>query len=189
MVLGKLLADLKKNKLAESTLVLVVGDHGEAFGRHDQISHGRKIYEENLHVPCIMIHPSLKGESINTVGGLVDIAPTLASLMNLKAPEGWLGTDLFSSSHPNRAFFFAPWSDYLFGYREGNRKYIFNATKNHTEIYDLDLDPQETKNLAELYPQDVVTAHYRLAAWTQYVNKNIEKITSGNKNEVALGAR
>src|SRR5207237_5760195 len=58
LVLGNLLSELKRKGLFESTLVVVIGDHGEAFGRHDQTTHASKIYEENLHIPCVFINPS-----------------------------------------------------------------------------------------------------------------------------------
>src|SRR5437870_3804978 len=49
--IGKVLKVLEERGLAESTLVVVVGDHGEAFGRHKQFTHASKVYEENVHVP------------------------------------------------------------------------------------------------------------------------------------------
>jgi lipoteichoic acid synthase len=176
LILGKLLADLEKNDLAASTLVIVVGDHGEAFGRHEQVSHGRKIYEENLHVPCIFINPAFTGQRFSKVGGLVDIAPTILGLLGRPSPVQWQGNDLFVENSRPRAYFFAPWSDYLFGYREANRKYIYNATKNTTEIYDLATDQLESNDLSGLYPSEVVAAHQRLAAWTQYVNASTASI-------------
>lgn len=172
-VLGKLLDELKRNGLSESTLVVVIGDHGEAFGRHDQTTHASKIYEENVHVPCVFINPMFKGERISEVGGLVDIAPTIMSMLDLPQAELWQGTDILTPVKNKRVYFFAPWSDYYFGYREGNRKYIFNATKNITEIYDLSTDPYETNNLAPQLAGEVEHSHHCLAAWAQYNNRFI----------------
>jgi len=169
-VLGNIIENLKQAHLFESTLIVVIGDHGEAFGRHDQITHCRKIYEENLHIPCILINPFLKEERKSEIGGMIDIAPTIMSLLGFESPLEWQGEDLFAKTKSSRVFFFAPWSDYLFGYREGNFKYIYNATKNETEIYDLKNDPQEKYNLAKENYKKIQISHKRLAGWIQYVN-------------------
>jgi lipoteichoic acid synthase len=179
MVLGKIVRQLKERKLYESTLLVVVGDHGEAFGRHGQITHARKIYEENLHVPCVFINPAFEQQKLASVGGLIDVAPTVLNVLGYQAPEQWLGENLFAINQNKRVYFFAPWSDFLFGYREGNFKYIYNATKNVTEIYNLQRDPHETKNLAPDLPWEVELCHQRLAAWTQHVNQFMGHTLSG----------
>jgi arylsulfatase A-like enzyme len=72
--LGYLLRFLEEHDLAASTLVVVVGDHGEAFGRHDQYGHASYIYEENVHVPLLFINPErFNGEAYDQIGGLEPI--------------------------------------------------------------------------------------------------------------------
>jgi arylsulfatase A-like enzyme len=180
-VLGKLMEDLKKNHLLESTLVVIIGDHGEAFGRHGQTTHASGIYEENVHIPCLFINPGFKEERNQNPGGIVDIAPTIMNILELPASPKWQGENLFTADKNKRIYFFSPWSDYLFGYREDDRKYIFNATKNTTEIYDLKTDPYETKNLADQYPSDVEKCHECLAAWTQYSNKFMDTLLNSGR--------
>jgi hypothetical protein len=156
----------------KDTLVVVVGDHGEAFGRHGQSGHASMVYEENVHVPFVLINPRLfKGETFDAVGGVVDVAPTVLDLMALPAPPRWQGRSLFDPGRGGRTYFFAPWSDYLFGMREGNLKTIYNATTGSHELYDLSADPRETKNLAADMPDVVAGAQRRLAAWVQYQGK------------------
>jgi lipoteichoic acid synthase len=185
-VFGQMMSQLKKEKLLESTLVVVVGDHGEAFGRHGQISHGRMIYEENLHVPCMMINPAFKNTKNAEVAGMVDVAPTIMNVLGLEQPQEWQGESLLAEKQNKRAYFFAPWSDFLFGYREGNQKYIYNATKNITEIYDLSEDPEEQENLASFLPGEIDLCHQRLAAWAQYVNTYMLKtLTTPDKKQLA----
>ncbi len=50
-------------------------------------------------------------------------------------------------------FFFNPYSDYLFGCRDGKYKFIYNATKNTFALYNLEADPYETINIAGQLPQ------------------------------------
>jgi hypothetical protein len=94
-------------------------------------------------------------------------------VLGLPPPATWQGQSLLGA-HSSRTFFFAVWSDYLFGFREGNQKFIFNASSNKVEIYDLAADPQEMQNLVGQTPDSVITAGLRsLAAWVQHHDEYI----------------
>ena len=81
---------LTEAQIADETLVVVVGDHGEAFGRHSQLSHAGGIYEENCHVPLMFINAKrFHGERYQTIGGLVDIAPTAMALLGRPPAGSW----------------------------------------------------------------------------------------------------
>lgn len=106
-VLGKLLRALEERGLEPSTLVVVVGDHGEAFGRHNQTTHASKLYQENVHVPLMLINSSLfSGEQWPMIGGLIDLAPTILDVLGLAAPDEWQGRSLWSVARSGRAYFF-----------------------------------------------------------------------------------
>ncbi|MEE8508428.1 MAG: hypothetical protein V3T07_05130, partial [Myxococcota bacterium] len=141
-----------------------------------QYVHASKIYEENVHVPLILINPRLfNGEESRVIAGLIDIAPTVLHLLDVPIPGKWQGRSLFSEDRSPRVYFFSPWSDSLFGYREGDRNFIFNATADEFEVYDLLDDPEEAINLAESVDTEVVLQ--RLAAWVQYQNSLAERLT------------
>lgn len=174
--LGKILSALEAKGLADSTLVVVVGDHGEAFGRHDQYTHACKIYEENVHIPLLLINPQLfHGEEETALGNMADIAPTVLHVLGLPLPGEWQGRSLLGEDRRERVYFFATWSEYLFGYREGNRKCIFNASENRYEVYDLSSDPLEETNLASRSPELVKMIPQRLAAWVQYQDRLMKR--------------
>lgn len=171
-VLGRLLRWLEKRGLSESTLVVVVGDHGEAFGRHDQWGHASRIYEENIHVPLFLINKRLfRGEEYSTPGGLIDVAPTVMDILDLPMHAQRQGRSLFRKNRTDRVYFFSPWSSYLFGFRQKNLKFIFNASNNTSEVYDLNRDPEEKQNLAAHLPEFVSEGKMRLAAWVQFQNR------------------
>ncbi len=175
-LVGKLLQFLQEHTLLDSTLVVVVGDHGEAFGQHGQYGHASKIYEENLHVPLVFIQPKIfTGEDNPVVGGLIDLAPTILHLLNLPIPSLWQGESLLQPQRRGRVYFFAPWSTSLFGFREGTRKLIYDATHQRYEVYDLSKDPTETTNQAPQWPEFVSQGHQRLAAWVQYHEKFLKE--------------
>lgn len=177
--LGKVLRVLEEKGLIESTLVLLTSDHGEAFGQHSGQHHHGTIYEEVVHVPLIMINRRLfSGEENPVIGGLIDIAPSVMDLLNLSMPENWQGRSLFSVDRTERVYFFAPWSDHIFGYRENDFKFVFNATKNDYEVYNIQEDPYETKNLINLSNSEIKIIQHRLASWVQYQDKLFKKLIS-----------
>ncbi|HTL27833.1 MAG TPA: sulfatase [Tepidisphaeraceae bacterium] len=178
--LGWTIDTLEKKGLLDSTLVLVLGDHGEAFGQHGQFGHGAWIYDENVRIPLLLINPKLfHGERHKLVGGLCDLAPTIFDILNLPPAGAWQGRSLFAGDRPNRVYFFAPWSDLVFGLRDGDQKFIYNATHNTWEMFDLSKDPRELKSIAGTHPKQVGTALYRMAAWVQYQKAFHEKLIKG----------
>jgi arylsulfatase A-like enzyme len=178
---GMLMNGLQKRNILKSTLVIVVGDHGEAFGTHDQTGHGSKIYEENISIPCLIYNPMLcSGKTENKITSLIDIAPTIAHIVGIQKPKAWEGKSLFANTNDDRAFFICPYSDFLFGTRTGNWKYIYNATTNEDELYDLEKDPKELKNIAAQH-RDIVKREYEmLGAWIQYHNRLMSSLNIKN---------
>ena len=155
--------------MLDSTLVVVVGDHGEAFGQHGHYVHGIDLYEEEIHVPLMLINRRLfHGETDSTLGGMIDVAPTILDLLGGPAPASFQGRSLFDSDRMGRVYLYTPRSKVLFGYREGARKFIYDAGADATELYDLHTDPGESLNVAGRSPGITLLGKQRLAAWVQY---------------------
>jgi lipoteichoic acid synthase len=167
--LGKLLRRLDARGLLDSTLVVVVGDHGEAFGQHGNAFH-RYLFEEEVRVPLLLINRRLfHGEADSVLGGTIDIAPTVLDLLGRRLPGEWQGRSLFETRRPGRVYLFGPYSG-LFGYREGSRKLIYDAIADRSVLYDLASDPREARDVAGNHPAAVQEGRERLAAWVQYQN-------------------
>lgn len=80
---------LKTAGLAESTLLLTFGDHGQAFGEHrGNYVHSKELYRETLHVPMFILHPTRLGlpARIAQLGGLVDVMPTALDILGINGP-------------------------------------------------------------------------------------------------------
>lgn len=171
-IFGALMRSLQQQGMLEHTLVLFIADHGEAFGTHDQKNHGSRIYEENVHIPCVLINPTLfNGERDKAIHGMVDIAPTIAHIAGLAKPAGWQGHSLLGREKRGRTFFVSPYTDLLIGTRSGEWKYIYNVDTRAAELYNLKKDPRELNNVVENYPAVVKNEHELLTGWFQYVHK------------------
>ena len=83
--LGRLLNRLTELQAQEDLFVIVTSDHGEAFREHGLLFHGRTLYNEEIRVPLFIKGPSMPTTDVLTPVGLVDLAPTIRSLVGLPA--------------------------------------------------------------------------------------------------------
>lgn len=155
---GRLLDRLKKNGLDERTIIVVVGDHGESLGEHQERTHGYTIYDATVHVPLIIRLPGTERpvRRISTPVSLVDVLPTLADALQFKVPATCSGRTLLpacrgadlpvrgcysESDHPFEEGGAAPLRSLIVD----NWKYIRSPKP---ELYDRQADPRELQNLA-----------------------------------------
>jgi lipoteichoic acid synthase len=174
--LGRLFAALRERGIADDTLVVVTGDHGEAFADpHDQQGHGFSVYQEEVNVPFMIWNPRLFPETkhLANIGGHVDLNPTLADILDVPTPAEWQGHSLFETERPERTFFVASVDDYILGMREGTWKYVFEATSGTESLYDLKADPSEQRNALTLEPERARRMRQRVAAWIDFEDQFI----------------
>ncbi|MER8981149.1 sulfatase-like hydrolase/transferase [Mesorhizobium sp. M0491] len=184
--LGQILDSLKQSGKLDSTLVVILGDHGEAFGEHGNYVHASALYEENIHIPLIMINKQLFHDDVaHAVGGIIDIAPTILDILGLPLPRSWQGHSLFSEQRPNKTFFFIPWSGFQFGYREDDRKVTFNATTGSIEAYDLKTDPTEKVNLIKAGTGDRTAILQPIAGWVQSQKRRVADMIADATKDAA----
>jgi len=167
---GRLLAALRTRGLYQDALLVVVADHGEAFGEHGELSHGLLLYDDTVHVPLLIKLPGERAHhlAVESRVGLVDIAPTLLEELGISPPPVMQGASLLESmkrvasqaitarsrpasgadrseyaetGYPHRAF---GWSS-LRSWRAGKYLYIDAPER---ELYDQSTDPGDLHNLA-----------------------------------------
>jgi arylsulfatase A-like enzyme len=185
---GRLLDELQRRGLADDTLVVITGDHGEAFGTpHDVWGHGTSVFEEGVHVPLVIWNPRLfkslptSARRLPQLGGHVDLNPTVADLLQLPADPSWQGRSLFDPDHPDRAYFFSCTGDCLLAVREDHFKYVYNATLARETLYDLAHDPTEQTDVAAAHPQLCDTFRQRITAWVRHENAHYANLLSEEK--------
>jgi lipoteichoic acid synthase len=147
--------DLERRGLAQDTVVAITGDHGEVFGQHGQRVHSFGIYQENVRVPVVLLHPSLAAgpRRYADVSQQIDLPATLLGMLDVPAHESWQGRDLLHEGALPRAYFFSTGNEVLLGLREGNLKYHYHVTGGHEELFDLAADPRESVNVAARHPE------------------------------------
>lgn len=168
--LGRLFEAVRRAGLEKDTLVVITGDHGQAFGYpHDSYTQGRTVYEEDVHVPLMFWFPRIyqSARRSNTIGAHIDLAPTIADLAGMPSMAEWQGRSLFDKGRVPRAYFYVAEERFALGIREDNWKYIVDLREGIEQLYDLERDPTERQNLASAYPERCARLRQRLAAWTE----------------------
>jgi lipoteichoic acid synthase len=161
-----LVADLyewmKQRGVAERTLLLVLGDHGEAFGEHaGNYGHAAFIYDENVHIPCFILHPHRLGlpRHIEQLGSQVDLRATIVDILGLSDPGPGDGMSLLREDPERLVANFTENGVTRFGVRDARFSYIYTPHVNLEQVFDRRNDPGETRNIAAREP--VLTARYR----------------------------
>lgn len=147
--------------LSPSALVAVTADHGEGLGEHGAPFHGTNLTQSQLHVPLIVAGPGIAPGRHAEATGLIDLAPTLLELAGFEVPSQLEGRSLAAL---------------LWGQRPSGEGYAFAAMirdrsvaeervalvrgrwklirgPHGLELYDLDADPNELRNLAGSAPE------------------------------------
>jgi len=75
--IGAFLDELRERELPEETLVVVTADHGDLFGEHGLDGHPRRLYEELLHVPMLLIGDGVSSGGIEAPASTLDVVPTV----------------------------------------------------------------------------------------------------------------
>jgi arylsulfatase A-like enzyme len=96
-LLADLVSYLREHALLERTLLVVTSDHGEAFGEHGRLGHGRDLHDELLRVPLVLVGAgplAEPGRVLDASVGLIDLFPTFFELNGLREPPGTRGRSL-----------------------------------------------------------------------------------------------
>ncbi|MBW2289940.1 MAG: sulfatase [Deltaproteobacteria bacterium] len=168
--IGRFFEWLREHGWLEDTLVIVTSDHGEEFLEHGGLLHGNSHYQEMLHIPLILGGAGIPaGRRIGAAVSLVDIAPTIFSVLEIPSPPGMDGADLrplWQEPQPvasERLVFAEAGPGELRSVRSGRSKLITQGPTGPAELYDLANDPAETQDLAAERPELVAALEAEIA--------------------------
>ena len=178
---GRIVEALKARGLYDNSVILFVSDHGDMLGDH---YHWRKTYayEGSSHVPFIVRYPSgmktrvRRGDVRDEVVELRDILPTFLDAAGAAVPEGVDGRSVLELlRNPKRT----PWREAIdiehsacygpnTGYvalTDGRLKYIWFYNRGEEQLFDLSVDPYETRDVheSESYASALATFRRRMA--------------------------
>lgn len=141
--------------MRDDTIIVFAGDNGLAVGRHGLLGK-QNLYEHSVHVPLVICGPGIKaGEKRDAFVYLQDIFPTLCGLAELPVPFTVEGKSLVpairSPKTKIRESLSFAYMDYQRAVRGDRYKLIEYAVngKRTTQLFDLQDDPWETKNLSD----------------------------------------
>jgi arylsulfatase A-like enzyme/tetratricopeptide (TPR) repeat protein len=189
-LVGRLDAALLRLGLKPDTLLVVTSDHGEGLGEHGENAHGFFVYQSTLRVPLLLRGPGIPpGTRLTVTARTTDLLPTALDLLGVRTPAGTKleGRSLAAPLRGGGALPEAPayaesllpllhfgWSD-LRCLREGRFKYI---EAPRPELYDLQQDPGETRDLARAEPSRAEAMRAALAAYVE-AERSAVKSTAG----------
>ena len=151
---GRVLDAVDASPYAANTIIVYAADSGVARGSHGLIGK-QNLYEHSMRVPLIVAGPGIAADKRSeAMCYLFDVLPTLGKLCGVTTPPGSNGRELAAvlkdPSQSARPFL-------MFGYRsiqkalsDGRWKLIRYPHVDRTQLFDLQADPYETKDLSTL---------------------------------------
>ncbi len=150
--IGSILEWLKQLQLDEHTLIVVTADHGQEFGEHHKIAEHAQLYDELLHVPLMIVGPSVpSGPPLTQFASSIDIMPTVLELLDIPIPYTVRGVSLVPLLHGEsrevrKVVYATVYGDVAVRTQEW--KWIRHPD-GREELYDLLHDPKERRNVLD----------------------------------------
>jgi arylsulfatase A-like enzyme len=199
--------DLDDMGLWRNTLLVFMGDHGEAFLEHDFLFHGGVMHDEVLRVPLVVVGPGVAaGRRVEEPVSLLDLTPTLLGWLGVRPPPGMMGRSFAASlrgadgagAPPERPIYSETWTELttrmtadaikterlehpVFAVRKQGRKLIRGGppAAPRYQYYDVGRDPEERDDLYERDPAAAADLRALLEAYEASMAKTREALAAG----------
>jgi arylsulfatase A-like enzyme len=166
--IARLFQYLKAHGMWDNTVIVLTGDHGQAFYEHGFASHASAIFNEVMKVPIIIRAPGLKPGIEDRLAQHVDIAPSIVGLLGSPVHPSFQGIDLLNSvPDPKRSVYMVAQTPlaYQYGIVRSGFKLIYDEHERRYSLYDLAADPGELADIAASQPELVEELSKRLQTW------------------------
>ncbi len=173
-VLRSIVRGLNDAGLAENTVFMFLGDHGEAFQEHMERTHGNVVWDEALQVPAVMFGPShiKPGLRIRGARQHLDLLPTIADLLQTRLEGGYIpGRSLFATVADGRSLYHHSLDDgKVMALRRDSLKFMYFFKQRPTQVFNYLADPEERLDLAARYQAGVLArVELELLLWRKRV--------------------
>jgi arylsulfatase A-like enzyme len=166
--LARLVGALKRSGRWASTVMVVLGDHGEGFYEHGFAGHASELYREVTNIPLVIRQPSAQPVRDTLPASGLDVPPTVLGILGLGAHPAFQGVDLASSAirlhRPVFSVSQTPLADEI-AVTQDSWKLVFELRQKETRLFDLQHDPGETRDVDELHPAQLNALMETLATW------------------------
>lgn len=149
---GRVLDAVEASPFAANTIIVYAADSGVARGSHGLIGK-QNLYEHSMRVPLIVAGPGIAADKrSDAMCYLFDVMPTLGKLCGVTAPKDSQGSEfsavLKDPTKPARPFLMFGYKSFQKALNDGRWKLIRYPHVDRTQLFDLQADPDETKDLA-----------------------------------------
>jgi arylsulfatase A-like enzyme len=149
--IGRLLADLRHRGLYDNTLIIFSSDHGLAVGSHGLMGK-QSLYEHSAKAPLIFSGPGIPRGRSDALVYLYDIYPTVCELVGAGIPDGLdaqsLAPIIAGKENRVRESLFTAYENVQRAVRDERWKLIRYPQINRTQLFDLQHDPDELRDLS-----------------------------------------
>ncbi|MBX9677239.1 MAG: sulfatase-like hydrolase/transferase [Gemmataceae bacterium] len=151
--IGRILAELEARGELDNTIIIFAGDNGLAIGSHGLLGK-QNLYDHSVRVPLIMAGPGIPANRrSDAMCYLLDLCPTICEAAGGAPPQGIAGKSLLPLLHGKTtthrdALFFA-YRDLQRAVYDGKRKAIHYPKIDRWQLFDLQTDPHETRDLID----------------------------------------
>jgi arylsulfatase A-like enzyme len=147
---GRILQALNESGHADNTIIVYTADHGLAMGSHGLLGK-QSLYEHSMKSPLIIAGPGIPaGQSTEAFTYLFDLFPTVCDVAGAPLPEKLAGHSLkpiwTGDKKQVRDSVFLPFQGLMRSVRKDNWKFIIYPPINHSQLFDLNADPDERFN-------------------------------------------
>ena len=150
--IGRIVEELKQQGLYENTIIIFAADHGLAIGSHGLLGK-QSIYEHSMGCPLIIAGPKIRQAESKAFTYLLDIVPTILEAAKAEKPKELDGKSLWPIINGNvdrvRESVFLSYRNLMRSIRVGQHKAILYPPYGHAQLFNLEDDPHELKNLLE----------------------------------------
>jgi arylsulfatase A-like enzyme len=154
--LGVILSALKSSGQENRTLIIFIGDNGLSLGDHGLLGKQNLYAFGGMHIPFLVAGPGIKPQKSEALAQVHDIFPTAADAAKCPSnlTQGVDGLSLLpvaqgSKSELARKYAFSRYRKVQFSVTDGHWKLIHYPEVNITQLFNLQTDPTELRNLAE----------------------------------------
>ena len=172
--LGRFFDWMEQSQRMKDTIVVIMSDHGESLGERGVFRHSTQLYNEQVRVPMIVYVPGMQPRRVSDYVSTVDLGSTILDLVGVDYPKEYVGVSLAPlmrgepftrppvygeqtleeySPYVRLDQQVHPLSKKYMVITQDGFKLIFNRNFYSFEMYDLNSDPAESRNLFNKMPE------------------------------------